>query len=367
MLFLEAPLSPFVKWPGGKSSELPGIKSAAPSDRVERYLEPFLGGGSVLLATDPQVPAAANDACPELIGLFRGAAANDSLLLHELVVLSNLWDFIGKFEETFIQASHLFKIGGQDEQVTQLLISLSPQLITEPSNLKSEFEKRLQRDLPKKIARIRSLQTFHQKELPLSEVGANLEASFRSSFYMSVRSRYNQARSRRVFGPVRDADFFFLREFGYASMFRFNSRGEFNVPYGGISYNRKSFLAKVTYLFSASIRGRLTNTEFFSEDFESFFLKVRPSAGDFVFVDPPYDASFSEYDGRAFNDPDQQRLASTLSRLESKIMLVIGDTPQIRELYSTSPWNIESSAKSYSWNIKGRNDRKANHLTITNY
>lgn len=366
-MFLEEPLSPFVKWPGGKSSELPGIRSAAPTGKIERYLEPFLGGGSVLLATDPQVPAAANDTCPELIGLFSGAAANDNSLFDQLISLSNCWDVIGSFEESFTQAAHLFQSGGQDNQVTRTLFSLSPKLFIEPSGLRAEFDRRLQRDLPKKISRIRSLQTFHQRELPLSEVGANLEASFRSSFYMSVRRRYNEARSRREFGPVRNADFYFLREFGYASMFRFNARGDFNVPYGGISYNRKSLLAKVNYLFSRNIRDRLVTTEFTSEDFEGFFLKVRPAAGDFVFVDPPYDAAFSEYDGRAFADPDQQRLADTLSTLESKIMLVIGDTPQIRDLYSTSPWKIESSAKSYNWNIKGRNDRKANHLTITNY
>ena len=58
--------------------------------------------------------------------------------------------------------------------------------------------------------------------------------------YMAVRSRYNAARLAGRWDEIRGADFLFLREYAYAAMFRYNRRDEFNVPYGGISYNRKS-------------------------------------------------------------------------------------------------------------------------------
>lgn len=35
------------------------------------------------------------------------------------------------------------------------------------------------------------------------------------------------------------ANFYFIREYCYGSMFRYNSKGEFNIPYGGMSYNKK--------------------------------------------------------------------------------------------------------------------------------
>jgi len=31
-------------------------------------------------------------------------------------------------------------------------------------------------------------------------------------------------------------------------MFRYNSKGEFNIPYGGIAYNYKNFRKKIEYL-----------------------------------------------------------------------------------------------------------------------
>ena len=41
-------LSPFIKWPGGKTQELPIIQKNLPK-KINRYFEPFLGGGSVYL------------------------------------------------------------------------------------------------------------------------------------------------------------------------------------------------------------------------------------------------------------------------------------------------------------------------------
>jgi hypothetical protein len=38
-------LKPFIKWPGGKSSELELIKFYAPT-KFSRYIDPFVGGGS---------------------------------------------------------------------------------------------------------------------------------------------------------------------------------------------------------------------------------------------------------------------------------------------------------------------------------
>ena len=77
---------------------------------------------------------------------------------------------------------------------------------------------------------------------------------------MAVRSRYNTARLAGRWDELRGADFLFLREFAYAAMFRFNRRDEFNVPYGGISYNRKSLADKARLLFGAPMLARLGDT-----------------------------------------------------------------------------------------------------------
>ena len=61
-------LTPFIKWPGGKSMELPAIAMAAPA-LTGRFIDPFVGGGSVLFATPTDIAAQVNDASRDLIEL----------------------------------------------------------------------------------------------------------------------------------------------------------------------------------------------------------------------------------------------------------------------------------------------------------
>jgi hypothetical protein len=39
----------------------------------------------------------------------------------------------------------------------------------------------------------------------------------------------------------------------------------------------------------------------------------------------------------------------------------------IRDLYGPDRWRIVQADKTYMWTIKSRNERRATHLTITNY
>ena len=68
-----------------------------------------------------------------------------------------------------------------------------------------------------------------------------------------------------------------------------------------------------------------------------------------------------------FDARDQVRLRDVLEGLQARVMVVIKDTPMIRQLYGSDRWTIAEAAKTYMWTIKSRNDRSATHLTITNY
>jgi DNA adenine methylase len=228
------------------------------------------------------------------------------------------------------------------------------------------FGERAAAELRAKFGRIRRLEA-RRGTLSKADLLANVEGAVRASLYMAVRARYNAARLAGGWDATRAADFLFLREFAYAAMFRFNSRDEFNVPYGGISYNRKSLADKARLLFGEAMLARLATTEFHSQDFEPFLAGCDPAPDDFVFVDPPYDSDFSAYDNRSFDGADQVRLERALAGLPSSVMVVIKDAPAIRALYSPDRWNVIESPKTYMWTIKSRNDRLATHLTITNY
>lgn len=362
-------LRPWVKWPGGKSGELPLIREFSPKKPIQRFIEPFVGGGSVLLDVNHDVPAAANDICPELIHLYQGGASCDQNLKKELELLANAWFEIGStrnsvrsYAEQFIQKSMA------NDQIARELLAISlPMLGNGNKGLATEFTRRFVKDLPSKLNRVAKLQVKHSRDLPLEEMTDNIHGCLHSSFYMSIRNRYNSARTLGIYSDTRASDFFFLREFSYASMFRFNAKGGFNVPYGGISYNKKTFQSKVDALYSGKMHSRLSNTQWHCSDFATFFESVEPDKEDFIFVDPPYDSDFSDYDNREFLTGDQARLASTLQKLDANIMIIIGDTPLIRSLYPKGTWTIIDNPKVYSWNIKGRNDRNKNHLLITNY
>src|SRR5947208_6636881 len=145
--------------------------------------------------------------------------------------------------------------------------------------------------------------------LPETDIVANIESALKSAFYMHLRHLYNKIHAYQIPPELASAIFFFVRENAYASMFRYNSRGEFNVPYGGISYNRKDLARKVAYMHSPEVQQHFTNTVIGNMDFEAFLQKYTPSAGDFIFLDPPYDSEFSTYTQNAFNKSDQERLA----------------------------------------------------------
>lgn len=362
-------LTPVLKWPGGKSRELAAIAAAAPP-LTGRFIDPFVGGGSVLLAVPDEVEAWANDAAADLVELYRAAAEERWSFRVAVQGVADAWDGLRLLDELYRELAEDFLAGMSGLAVVRTERRarwLDGVVALAGPGLDAVFGARLAKDLPAKFERMRKIQVALDRRLSEMDLLDNVEGAVRSAFYMSIRARYNRARLSETWNEVRLADFFFLREFTYAAMFRFNSRGEFNVPYGGISYNRNSLTDKVNALFAAGMLARLRNTTWRCQDFELFLAGAQPGLADFLFIDPPYDTDFSDYDNQPFGSLDQERLQQTLEALSANVMVVIKDTPMIRRLYRSDRWRIESADKTYMWTIKSRNDREASHLTITNY
>jgi DNA adenine methylase len=225
----------------------------------------------------------------------------------------------------------------------------------------------IERNLIRKTTRMKLLENQRGK-LPEIDIVANIESALKSAFYMHLRYLYNKMKEHKISSDMAAAIFFFVRENAYASMFRYNSRGEFNVPYGGITYNRKDLQRKITYLQSAEIRSHLANTVIENMDFEAFLQKYPPEANDFIFLDPPYDSEFSTYTQNEFSKQDQERLAYyLLNQCPARFMLVIKNTPLIYALYSNKGLNIQKFKKRYLVSFQDRNYREAEHLVITNF
>jgi DNA adenine methylase len=362
-------LQPFIKWPGGKSSELALIGQLAPPLRG-RLIDPFVGGGAVLLAAPSSTPAWANDICPELVGLYRAAASGDAGVRAALVGLGEAWDRLGGLADLYADLAAAYA-GGPGHPAAAVVaahrLTIEDAMAPAGAGIPGGFDATLAHDVELKLGRMRGVERRLGRRLGAEDLAANVEGAVRASFYYAIRARYNRARSADAETPQRVADFFFLREFAYAAMFRFNATGGFNVPYGGMTYNRKRFGSKVEVLYSPAMVARARATVWRTGDFEPFLAEAAPASDDFVFVDPPYDTEFSDYDGRTFGPDDQRRLRDALERLPAAIMVVIKDTALVRALYGDPRWQVRAAPKTYSWTIKSRNDRRASHLVITNY
>ena len=100
-------------------------------------------------------------------------------------------------------------------------------------------------------------------------------------------------------------------------------------------------------------------------DFGDFFRHIHLTERDFMFLDPPYDTDFSDYEGRAFTKKDQERLAAALRETPARFILVIKNTEFIRSL-DEKAFHILSFDKRYTYNVRSRNERRVEHLIITN-
>ena len=370
-------LAPFIKWAGGKEQELKHILPLVPP--FDDYYEPFVGGGAVFFSVQAR-RAFINDKSPELVNLYRMIARQNDAFFRALDTLVRGWQEVSQLVDrhatdllALYQGCSPERVAAQDikslllafiEQHRALFEGLFDDFVPQEGQ---HFLRELQKNLTGKTRRMKMLEQ-RKGNLPGADILANLESALKSAFYMHLRHLYNHT-PRLALSPGRAAAiFFFVRENAYASMFRYNKRGEFNVPYGGISYNRKDVARKIACMRSPELYLHLQNAVIEQMDFEQFLQRYSPRAGDFIFLDPPYDSEFSTYARNTFDMRDQQRLARYLLRdCRARYMLVIKRTQPIYEMYQQPGVFIRSFDKKYMVSFQDRNNRRAEHLIITNY
>lgn len=374
---MDKKLKPIIKWTGGKYNEFALFANEIP--KFNRYIEPFFGGGGVFFALQPKL-ALLNDKSADLITFYRQIGS--SQLKKELDAYVDAWYALNNLVEVLFDenSAHFDKyIAGQsdielllkaiqnslNEQVTNYPALADPDFLVQPSR----FNHFLECSLIDKAKRIRRIAKREDRKFNRAELKDHFETGIRSGLYLFFRNILNQNFNKIIsMDPAKSAaNWYFIREFCYGSMFRFNRKNEFNIPYGGISYNKKNFRQKVVNLTSDRLVKLFTNASFENLDFETFLTSIVLTKDDFIFLDPPYDSEFSEYDQNSFTKNDQKRLAKLLIGLPAKWMVVIKETPFIRQLYTAPNVWIKTFEKSYTYNMRGRNQRAVQHLLITNY
>lgn len=328
-------MKPFLKYPGGKTKEVPLVKRYMPNV-INRYFEPFVGGASVYLALGIE-DSYINDFSTDLINVYRYIKDNNIIFRHYLLNFDLLWhklDFVD-FNPEILGDYPYFE---QD----LYLINYNNALTRKNKTINKLIEK------GKAIS-----QENYQKILTTSR---------KTAFYMLIRKIYNDL---KVTNELKTACYYFLREYCYSSMFRFSKNGRFNVPYGGMSYNTKYMTSKIEYMFSKEVITYFKSTKIFNNDFEVFLNEYQFDDKDFIFLDPPYDTDFSTYDRNPFDKSEQIRLRNFLNETKAKWMLIIKKTEFIYDLYKN--FYIYEYDMNYMVSFKNRNEKNVEHLLITNY
>ncbi len=352
-------MKPLLKWPGGKERELQKIRENIPAF-LGRFLEPFVGGGAVYFDLNFQ-SALINDKSSELINFYQCIKEKDPEFISWLNTLENEFSLLGSFIDN--QSEEVINLYLEKIEIDKFIQTFKSFFDTLASFNHEVFIKELYRGLSDKIKRSSKLEN-KLGEISFEDRLANMEAAFKSSYYMYVRTLFND--KSNLSKGQNAAVFFFIREFCYSSMFRYSAKGKFNVPYGGISYNRKDFKRKINSLWTSEVKEKLKNTQIYNLDFEEFFYEVKPTHEDFIFLDPPYDTEFSCYANNSFDKNEQIRLAESLKETSALFMLIIKNTNFIYNLYKDD-FKIKSFDKKYLASFMNRNEKATEHLIITNY
>ena len=189
--------------------------------------------------------------------------------------------------------------------------------------------------------------------------------------YLELRKEFNSEEDCRKRAKL----FLYLNKHAFNGLSRYNSKGEYNVPYGKENKDSKTGrIVKTKAHFPEQelnyFRDVFSNrkVEFFNTSFSDEALYKNVSSGDVVYFDPPYvpvsdTANFTDYATEGFSYDQQVQLAElaeSLANRGAKVIISNHDTPVSRELYKNAKIYPIQVGRSIS--AKGSSRKKANEL-----
>lgn len=158
----------------------------------------------------------------------------------------------------------------------------------------------------------------------------------------------------------------FLNKTCFNGMYRENSKGGFNVPFG--KHDKPTICDEQNLIAVSESLKHVTITH---SSYEVLTSKAKP--GDFIYFDPPYHplnttSSFTSYQAGGFSSDDQTKLRDEFKRLSDlgcKVMLSNSDAPLINDLYKD--FKIHKIYAARAINSKGDGRGKILEVLVTNY
>ncbi|OON69530.1 DNA methyltransferase [Hymenobacter sp. CRA2] len=160
----------------------------------------------------------------------------------------------------------------------------------------------------------------------------------------------------------------YLNKTCFNGLYRVNSKGHFNVPFG--NYKNPKY-ADSALIKALSLYLRNANVNIMNHDFE--YALSLAKEGDFVYLDPPYDplnatSSFVSYTAGQFGRDAQERLKMCIDNLVNKgcnILMSNADTTYIDSMYAGT-YIVERVSANRNINANGAGRGKINEVLIRN-
>ena len=183
--------------------------------------------------------------------------------------------------------------------------------------------------------------------------------------YMKLRTEYNKYQGANVL------DFYTLMFYSFSQQFRFNSKGDFNMPCGNDCFSDKNreYISNGTKFFKRD------NVKINNGDFQKLCVEEL-NKDDFVYLDPPYfntTATYNENNG--WSEDDENTLYSLCERLnENEIKFGISNVfenkntknQKLIDWCDKNKWNVYTFDK-FTYMACGKGNSNAKEVFITNY
>lgn len=186
-------------------------------------------------------------------------------------------------------------------------------------------------------------------------------AKFNKDAYIDMRTDFNKNHTSYVL-------LYLLVIYGFNRMLRFNSKGNYNVPVGNVDFNTNVVTALQDY-YAATKKKKIV---YKNKDYRDFLIKLEFKENDFIYFDPPYLISSSEYN-KYWNESMEHELLAILDKLNknkvkwalSNVVLYRGNRNKILEKWMRkyNVYNIKSNYISFNDN----SIKKFKEVLVTNY
>jgi len=240
------------------------------------------------------------------------------------------------------------------------VISIHKYLLSQNQNEEAFFQSL------KRIAKKYNLSRSYFEDVVPSSLKKQWEKTYYAHFnregYQQLREDYNKSSKK---DPLL---LYVLLIYGFNRMLRFNQKGEFNIPVGNVDLNQNVIRSLKDYFNLTKDR----EIDFCSQDFKDFLKDLRLSKKDFVYVDPPYLITGSEYNKLWSEERDVElmHILDELNRKNIKFAMSNVTSYQNKQNKKLIAWAKDYKTKKIDSNYINYHDNRKKDIKevlITNY